>query len=119
MRLAASATLLLLAGSGPLAAQSGGAVAGIIKSSGESAGPLAGARISVDGDRLIVQSDQKGIYRIRGLAAGWHRIAVAAIGYRPVTQDSVLVRSGQTTALDFSLTPDPVGLAPIEVIADR
>ena len=119
MRLAASATLLLLAGSGPLAAQSGGAVAGIIKSSGESAGPLAGARISVDGDRLIVQSDQKGIYRIRGLAAGWHRIAVAAIGYRPVTQDSVLVRSGQTTALDFSLTPDPVGLAQIEVIADR
>jgi hypothetical protein len=118
MRFATSAVLLMLAGSGSLTAQSGGAVAGVVRSAGESVEPLVGVRISVDGDRLIVQTDAKGVYRVRELAAGWHRIAAAAIGYRPVTRDSVLVRSGQTTALDFSLTPDPVGLAPIEVIAE-
>jgi outer membrane receptor protein involved in Fe transport len=119
MRRIALTALAVLASGVSLQAQSGGAVAGTVRSGGETAGPLEGVRISVDGDRLIVQTDARGLYRVRGLAAGWHSIAAAAIGYRPVTHDSVLVRSGQTTALDFSLTPDPVGLAPIEVYAER
>ena len=119
MRRIALTALAVLASGVSLQAQSGGAVAGTVRSGGETVGPLEGVRVSVDGDRLIVQTDARGLYRVRGLAAGWHSIAAAAIGYRPVTHDSVLVRSGQTTALDFSLTPDPVGLAPIEVYAER
>lgn len=109
----------LLLAAAPLAAQSGGAIAGTVRSGGEMVAPLAGARISIDGDRLVIQTDAKGMYRVRELSAGWHTVTAAAIGYRPVTRDSVLVRSGQATLLDFSLAPDPVGLAPIEVIAER
>ena len=103
----------------PLGAQSAGAVAGVVRETGPDGQLVIGARVTVDGGRYVATTDQRGVYRLRELSPGWHRVQAAAIGYRPVSRDSVLVRSGQTTALDFSLQPDPVGLDPIEVIAER
>src|SRR5262245_54464821 len=85
------------------AAQSAGSVSGVVRATGDSAQPLAGARISADGNRLIVIADGHGSYRLRGLGSGWHVITAAAIGYRPQSRDSVLVREGQDTPLDFRL----------------
>jgi hypothetical protein len=103
----------------PLAAQSVGAIAGRVREAGDSSAPVGGARVSVDGDRYIATTDPRGFYRVRELQPGWHSVSAAAIGRRPQIRDSVLVRSGQTTPLDFFLSADPVGLAPIEVIAER
>ena len=103
----------------PLAGQATGAIAGRVREAGDSSQPLGGARITVDGGRFVSTSDPRGFYRIRDLQPGWHSVAAAAIGRRPQSRDSVLVRAGQTTLLDFHLTADPVGLAPIEVIAER
>ncbi len=108
----------VLAGT-PLAAQSVGAIAGTVREAESGGGGLPGARITVDGGRFITTTDARGVYRLRDLAAGWHRVGAAVIGRRPQIRDSVLVRSGQTTALDFALHADPVGLEPLEVIAQR
>lgn len=110
----------ILLGSAPrLLAQTEGSVAGIVRETGDSLRPLAGARISADGGRLVVVTDQRGHYRLRGLNSGWHSVQASFLGHRPVLRDSVLVREGQETPLDFALAADPVGLAPIEVIAER
>jgi len=103
----------------PLAAQSSGAIAGTVREAGTGGQPLAGARVGVLDGRTVVLTEATGAFRIRELPPGWHRVTAAAIGYRPVTRDSVLVRAGQTTALDFALQADPVGLQPIEVLAQR
>jgi outer membrane receptor protein involved in Fe transport len=100
-------------------AQSAGSVSGVVREAGDSARPLSAARVAADGGRLAVLTDIHGGYRLRGLTSGWHVITAAAIGYRPVSRDSVLVRDGQATPLDFVLTLDPVGLAPIEVVSTR
>lgn len=120
MRTLSTSVLLLLTLAAPVAAQSVGAIAGVVRESGDSmTPPLAGARISVDNGRYVTTSDARGTYRVRELPAGWHSVRVAAIGYRQMVRDSVLVRAGQTTALDLLVKADPVGLAPLEVIADR
>jgi hypothetical protein len=104
---------------GALLAQSAGAVSGAVRAAEPGGEPLAGARVTVDGGRFVVSSDPRGFYRIRELSPGWHRVAAAAIGRRPQSRDSVLVRAGQTTRVDFALQADPVGLEPIEVITER
>jgi hypothetical protein len=96
-----------------------GTVTGVVRETGAQGVGLAGALVTVDGGRHAVVADARGVYRIREVSAGWHSIKAAAIGHRPLVRDSVLVRAGQTTALDFSLQSDPVGLEPIEVIAER
>lgn len=110
------ATLLL---AGPVGAQATGAITGTVREAGPGGQPLSGARVSANEGRTVVLTDALGTFRIRELAPGWHRVMAAAIGYRPLTRDSVLVRAGQTTPLDLVLQGDPVGLQPIEVIAAR
>ncbi|MEO8140578.1 MAG: carboxypeptidase-like regulatory domain-containing protein, partial [Gemmatimonadota bacterium] len=112
-------SLLALLGVTRLAAQGVGAVAGVVREAESGGAVLVGARVTVDGGRFIATTDGRGLYRLRELAAGWHTVAAAAIGRRPQVHDSVLVRSGQTTALNFALSADPVGLEPLEVIAQR
>ncbi len=104
---------------GGATAQSSGAVEGVVRQAGTEPVRLSGALVTVDGGRFVTSTDERGFYRVRELSPGWHVVTAAAIGYRPQSRDSVLVRAGQTTALDFALQPDPVGLEPIEVIAAR
>lgn len=111
--------LILLCAAVPVAAQSVGTVTGVVREAGAQGVGLAGALVTVDGGRQAVVADAKGGYRLREITAGWHAIKAAAIGHRPLVRDSVLVRAGQTTALDFTLQTDPVGLEQIEVIAER
>ena len=111
--------LLYLAGLQSLEAQAVGAVEGTVLEEGVGKVPLSGARVTADGGRFVTTTDALGFFRLRDLAAGWHSVEAAAIGYRPQLRDSVLVGAGQTTAVAFRLQPDPVGLEPIEVIVER
>ena len=92
---------LLLAVPG-LAAQTGGAVGGTVRDAA-STQPVAGARVLLDDGRQFATTDATGAYRIREVRSGWHRVLVSAIGYRSARTDSVLVRSGATTNVDFRL----------------
>jgi hypothetical protein len=118
-RRALGAVLALGLAAAPAAAQSAGAITGVVREAGPNGTPLVGARVAIDGGRTIVSTDGTGTYRLRELTPGWHSVTASAIGYRPVRRDSVLVRAGQTTALDFALTSSPVALGELEVIATR
>ncbi len=120
MRIRSLSVLLLSLFAVPLAGQSVGAIAGTVREAGDSTAPhLIGAQVSVDGGRYVATTDARGTYRVREVPAGWHAVSVGSIGHRPQLRDSVLVRAGQTTPLDFTLRADPVGLAPLEVLGDR
>jgi len=108
-----------MAAAAPLSAQAVGGVSGFVREAGETKTPLQGARLVVDDGRYVAVTDAEGFYRLREVPAGWHAVSAASIGHRPVSRDSVLIRSGQITRLDFSLTVDPVGLEPIEVVSQR
>ncbi len=103
MRLLAIALLTTL-GAAPLAAQTGGAIAGRVRDAVSGRG-IAGATIAVDGGRQGAGTDTGGFFRVREVRSGWHRVLVARIGYRAVARDSVLVRSRETNILDVLLQP--------------
>ncbi|HUR95402.1 MAG TPA: TonB-dependent receptor [Gemmatimonadales bacterium] len=116
---AAGARLLLagcaLLGGGSLAAQSEGAVAGRVREQG-SGRSLDAVQVLVD-ERVGAVSDTGGLYRVRGVRTGWHRVAARLIGYRGVVLDSVFVRAGATVTADFELEASAVELAPLVVTA--
>lgn len=102
-RLLVVLSLLLIAAAAPLAAQTSGALAGRVRDAVSGRG-VANALVLLDEGRRGATTDTAGYYRVREVRSGWYRVSVRAIGYRPVSRDSVLVRSGETTALDVVLT---------------
>ncbi len=96
-------------------AQAEGSIAGRVLDARTEQG-LSGAQVLVD-DRLRSIADTAGVYRIRGVRSGWHRVTARLIGYRSVVQDSVFVGSGGTVTLEFSLETNPLELAPLVVTA--
>lgn len=98
-----------------LQAQAEGSIAGRVYQTGtEQALPQ--AQVLVD-DRVRAITDESGLYRVRGIRSGWHRVAARLIGYRSVIRDSVFVRAGATVTLDFPLETNPLELAPLVVTA--
>lgn len=117
MRRFAIAVLTTLAAA-PLAAQTGGAIAGRVRDAISGQG-ITGATIAVDGGRQGAGTDTSGFFRVREVRSGWHRVLVARIGYRPVARDSVLVRSGETTTLNVLLQPLALQIESLTVEATR
>jgi hypothetical protein len=64
--------------------------------------PIPGAQIGIDG-RLVAATDSNGFYRIREVRSGWHPLTVRAIGFESARRDSVLVRAGQITVVNFTI----------------
>ena len=54
----------------------------------------------MDDGRYVAVTDAAGFYRLE-VPAGWHAISAASIGHRPVSRDSVLIRSGQSPGSIF------------------
>ena len=114
LRLLAAAAGLLCSGA-PLAAQSG-VIAGTVLD--------AESRLAIDGARLIVEgaaqrqaiTDTAGLYRIRGVSPGWHRVRALRVGYRPVVRDSVLVRAGETALLNLVMQRTGTGIDTLRAI---
>ena len=93
--------LALLALPVALAAQTNGAIAGHVRQRQGNA-PIAAAQVGMD-DRWLALTDSTGFYRIREARSGWHLVSVRAIGFETVRRDSVLVRAGQTTIVNFTV----------------
>jgi carboxypeptidase family protein len=98
-----------------LRGQAEGAIAGRIRDAATGIG-LAQAQVLVD-DRTRGIADTGGVYRVRAIRSGWHRVAARMIGYRSVVRDSVFVNAGATVTLDFALETNPLELAPLVVTA--
>ena len=98
------ALLALAAGAGPAFAQSGGTLTGTVRDA-EQRLPLDGVQVVVEGGQREATTDTAGVFRMRGVAPGWHRVRALHVGYRPVLRDSVLVRAGETAVLDFVMQP--------------
>jgi hypothetical protein len=105
----------VLACAAPAAAQTEGAIAGRVREATANRA-LAGVQVLVD-ERIGAVTDTAGLYRVRAVRTGWHRVAARLIGYRGVVLDSVFVRAGATVTADFSLEASAVALAPLVVTA--
>jgi hypothetical protein len=104
VRRAALGLALAALAAGSLGAQATGAIGGRVRDATTGRGvPL--ARVWIDDGRQGVLTDTAGLYRLREVRSGRHAVRVEVIGYRPARRDSVLVRAGETTMLDFALQP--------------
>jgi hypothetical protein len=84
-----------------MAAQTNGSIIGHVRQRA-GATPIAGAQVGLD-SRWVAQTDSAGYYRIREVRSGWHLVTVRAIGFETMRRDSVLVRAGQTTIVNFTV----------------
>src|SRR2546426_1621742 len=111
-------TVLAFLGVGiaPVAAQSGGAIAGRVQDA-VSGRPLEGVLIVVDSGPRGAVSDAAGRYRIREVHSGWPRVRASQIGYQGAERDSVLVQAGAAVTIDFALQPQAVAGPPVTVPA--
>src|SRR3989454_8051094 len=91
--------LLLLLLAGRVSAQTGGSISGHVRQRDGHTG-LAGAEVGLDG-RWVTHTDSSGFYRIREVRSGWHLVTVRAIGFESARRDSVLVRAGQISVVNF------------------
>ena len=100
----------------PLAAQTGGAIAGRVRDA-VSSRPLEGVLVTVDSGPRGAVTDAMGGYRIREVRSGWHQLRATQIGYQPTARDSVLVQAGAAVTVDFALQPQAVAVSPVTVQA--
>ena len=109
------AVAALIVAASPLAAQSSGSVAGRVRDLA-TGGSVPRAQVLLD-HHLAALTDTGGTYLVRGVHSGWHVVTVRVIGFAAVERDSVQVRAGETTLLDFSLEPQAVTLGALSVQA--
>ncbi len=83
------------------AAQTNGSIVGHVRQR-DGAAAIAGAQVGLDG-RWLALTDSAGLYRIRQVRSGWHLVTVRAIGFETVRRDSVLVRAGQVSLVNFTV----------------
>jgi hypothetical protein len=81
--------------------QTNGSIVGHVRQRDGSV-PIAGAQVGLDG-RWLAATDSTGYYRIREVRSGWHLVSVRAIGFETMRRDSVLVRAGQNTLVNFTV----------------
>ncbi len=94
-------SLALLIPAGAAAAQTNGSITGHIRQRVGNQ-PINGAEVGIDG-RWVAHTDSGGFYRMREVRSGWHLVVVRAIGFETMRRDSVLVRAGQVTIVNFTV----------------
>src|SRR5271163_580953 len=86
-----------------------GSIAGTIQDN--SAAVVPAATITVTNDSGVTQtasSDEKGEYRIDGVAPGAYTVKVQGTGFTDFTAKEIVVTAGQTTRVDATLAPSAV-----------
>jgi iron complex outermembrane receptor protein len=109
--------LAITAGTGVVAAQETGSIAGRVVVRGtDSTGGI--ALVSLDNGALNLQTDSQGHFRFPGVEPGRHEVVAKLIGFEAARR-SVRVRAGQETAVELVLAPRALELAELTVIGTR
>ena len=94
-----------------------GRISGTVTDSAKA--PLAGAQVGVVGTRLNAVTDAGGRFTINNVNAGTSEVRVQRIGERAQSVTGVVVRAGEETRVDVTLTRAPVALSGVVVSASR
>ncbi|MFL5606417.1 MAG: SusC/RagA family TonB-linked outer membrane protein [Gemmatimonadaceae bacterium] len=107
------ATALSVTAGGTAAAQ--GTITGRVLAQGSSE-PIPEARVIVLGTSLFTTSSAEGRYTIRNVPAGTAEVRVLRVGFAE-QKKSAAVANGQTTTLDYTLTPVAIKLQEVVTTA--
>ena len=77
---------------------------------------LPGVNIKIMGTQRGTATGPDGQYRIPNIEAGTYTVRASFVGYGDETQRDVKITSGDTTALNFSMTPESAGLEEVVVV---
>lgn len=102
LRLVAGTTTFFLAAGGAAAQASGNVLSGIVRDSVGT--PIAGAEVRIAGSGYTARTDERGEFRLPGLAAGQHAIHVRRLGFRPETT-TVAIGTEVPASLALRLRP--------------
>ena len=94
-----------------------GRISGSVSDSAKA--PLAGAQVGIVGTRLAAVTDATGRFTIGGVSAGTYELRVQRIGERQESITGVVVRPGEDTRVDVTLSRAPMSLAGVVVSASR
>ncbi len=81
-----------------------GKIAGTVKDA-DTGDPLPGVNVVIEGTVMGAATGRDGSYYILNVPPGTYSVRASMIGYTPVLQKGVSVRSDQTTIVQFSLKP--------------
>jgi outer membrane receptor protein involved in Fe transport len=76
--------------------------------------PLVGTNIQIEGSLIGATTDLDGAYSLEGIEEGSYKLKVSFIGYLTEVVD-VTVKDGETTTVDFQLSPDLLSLDQVVV----
>jgi len=107
---------LMVGRTATVAAQTDGALRGTVRDVRTGLG-IPGVTIEALPPQRRAVTDSAGRYIMRVLRPGRYRLVIRAIGFAPVTRDSVEVRGGQTTVVDVLMQSEAVALEGIVVTA--
>jgi TonB-dependent receptor len=77
---------------------------------------LPGASIQLVGTATGTVTNTNGEYRLMNLTQGMQNIQVSYIGYSGITRE-VQIRGGETTVMDFVLSPEAIGVGEVVITA--
>ena len=98
-------------------AQSTGTIAGKVVNAATSK-PLFGANVSVKGTSLGTITDANGDFTVSNMKPGSYEVRASFVGYASQTKE-IVVREGEGTSVNFSLTASDIIGQPITVTATR
>ena len=77
--------------------------------------PLVGVNVVVEGTEFGAATDERGEYLISFVRVGKCAVTASYIGFNPVTQQGVVVMSGQTAVVHFRLAPTTITVSALRV----
>lgn len=101
-----------------LQAQIAGKISGAVKDAATGA-PLIGCNVTIEGTMLGAAVGVDGAYFILNVPPGKYDLHASMVGYERMTVRDVIVNSGRTTTLDFSLAVQAVEQKEVVVEATR
>ena len=111
-------TLLFLFLSFPVFAQNSGRISGkIIDQLTQK--PISGVSVTLDGSTKGVNADEKGGFRLTGLALKTYNISFSAVGYEKYTAFNVIINAGNENYLNIELVPSNQELTEVVVTQNR
>jgi hypothetical protein len=111
-------TLLLLLFSFSVLAQNNGRISGKIVDQ-LTQKPISGVSITLDGATKGTTADEKGVFRLTGLALKTYNLSFTAVGYEKYTAFNVIINAGNENFLNIELLPSNQQLAEVVVTQNR